>query len=274
MTLLNISLLGNAVFSLLSGIALILLRNQFMRWFGLQTFTVFLVIGVGLIIFSYTIFIEVQNPRPDAVFYIVVQDLIWIIASIIFLLVKPFNISTLGHKIIAGIGLIVMLFAIGQSFGLAKIDSFEDTGMKRIVFQRIINASKKETWQVIADVGNYHKVAPNIDTVKIISGSGEGMVRSCSHNTEHWTEVATLWEDGEEYSFRVNTEAKDYPYPLSHLQGTWKLQAISDHQTKVMMVFDFTFKRPIYNMVMYPFMKKEFVSGAEELLDNWQSMLE
>jgi len=274
MNVLQIALLGNGIFSLSSGLFLLIFKNRVTQWFGLEKSIIFLIIGLGLLYFSYSIFIQLKNPDPEAVFYIIVQDLIWVLASIVILLIKPFNISVLGHQIILGVAFIVLFFGIGQSVGLAQIDSIKDKGVKLLTFERIINASKENTWKVISDVSNYHKVAPNIDSVEIISGEGEGMVRSCSHKKDNWTEVATLWEEGEQYSFKVNTDAEDYPYPLKFLQGTWKVEEVTASQTKVTMVFEFTYKHTIHNLLIHPFMKKQFNKICQELLDNWQKELE
>ncbi len=274
MNILQIALLGNGIFSLSTGLFLLFFKNRIAKWFGQEKSIIFLIIGLGLLYFAYSIFKQLKNPEPDAVFYIIVQDLIWVLASIVILFFKPFNITVLGNQIIIGVAFIVLFFGVGQSIGLAQTDSIKEKGIKRLSFERVINASKENTWKTISDVSNYHKVAPNIDNVEIISGQGEGMVRSCTHKKDNWTEVATLWDEGEKYSFQVNTDAEDYPYPLKYLKGTWKVEEISKNQTKITMTFEFTYKRKIYNLLVHPFMKKEFDKISEELLDNWQIQLE
>jgi len=119
----------------------------------------------------------------------------------------------------------------------------------------VVTASKENTWKTISDVSNYHEVAPNINSVEIISGEGKGMVRSCTHEKDSWTEVATLWEEGEKYSFQVNTEAENYPYPLKYLQGAWKVDEITESQTKITMIFEFAYRWKIYNLLIHPFVK-------------------
>ncbi|AUP78321.1 type II toxin-antitoxin system RatA family toxin [Flavivirga eckloniae] len=274
MNILQIALLGNGIFSLTTGLFLLIFKNRVARWFGQEKSLAFLIIGLGLLYFSYSIFEQLKNPELGAVFYIIVQDLIWVLASIVILLIKPFNITVLGNQIITGVAFVVLFFGVGQSVGLAQTDSIKEKGIKRLSFERVINASKENTWKTISDVANYHQVAPNIDSVEIISGEGEGMVRSCTHKKDKWTEIATLWDEGEQYSFKVNTDAEDYPYPLKYLQGTWKVEKISGYQTKITMVFEFTYKRRIYNLLIHPFMKKQFDKICRELLDNWQNELE
>ncbi|MEL6484876.1 MAG: SRPBCC family protein, partial [Bacteroidota bacterium] len=210
----------------------------------------------------------------ESVVFIIAQDLIWVLASIVILWTKPFSISLLGNQIITLVALIVLIFGIGQSIGVSQTDSVGESGHKQLRFERTITASKEKVWKVVADVANYHQVAPNIDSVEILSGQGKGMVRRCSHKTDHWTEVATLWEEGEQYVFEVDTEAADYPYPLKQLQGTWKVEKVSQQQTRVVMIFEFTYTRKIHSLVLHPFMKTQFNSVCETLLDNWQTELE
>ena len=274
MSTLQIALLGNGIFSLFSAIFLIVFQNKVANWFGLDQSLVFIIIGLCLIYFSFSIFKELKNPNSEAVFYVIIQDLIWALASILILTIKPFGISALGNQIIASVAFVVLFFSIGQSIGLAQTDSMRGKGIKRLSFERVINASKVKTWKAISDVSNYHKVAPNIDDVKIISGQDEGMVRSCSHKKDNWTEVCTQWNEEEQYSFKVNTEAVDYPYPLKHLKGTWKVEEISKYKTKIIMEFEFAYKHKIYNLLIHPFMKSQFNKICKELMDNWQAQLE
>jgi len=163
--------------------------------------------------------------------------------------------------------------AINQSSALAQIDSAAKKDIKQLTFKRTIKASKTKVWKVISDVGNYHQVAPNIDTVTIISGSEEGMVRLCSHGKDSWTETCSVWQEEKTFSFEVNTRADDYPYPLSLLEGTWNVIEIAPYLTEVEMIFEFKYKRKVYNL-LHPIMRMKFKRVVTELLDNWQDMLE
>ena len=274
MNTLQVALLGNAIFSLLSGLFLVWLRSKVANWFELEKSLIFLILGIGLLYFSYSIFRQLKTPEEDQVFYIIMQDLIWVFASAAIIIFKPFNISSFGYQAIAGVAVVVLIFGVGQSVGLAQTDDTDRKGIKRLAFERMINVSKQDTWQMISDVGNYHTVAPNIDSVQIVSGQGEGMIRSCTHKADHWTEVATLWEEGEQYSFEVDTEAEDYPYPLKYLKGTWQVKEVGPAQSQITMVFEFAYERRIFNLLIHPFMKKKFDKICSELLDNWQEELE
>lgn len=268
------SLQLNALFSGLSGILLVALNKYVAGLFDTPNTLVFQVIGAALIFFSLTIFFEIKRQNLLGVLLIIFQDLLWVVGSAILLILQPFEISIFGYAIIAAIALIVLFMAINQAQALAQTDSIPNKVIKQLSFERIMKASKASAWKVISNVANYHEVAPNIDDVKIISGEGEGMIRSCSHGKDSWTETCALWEEEKEYAFEVNTTAPDYPYPFKYLKGNWKVEEIDNSQTKVIMLFEFEYSQTFQNWLLHPMLKGKFSKTAEELLNNWQRQIE
>ncbi len=264
----------NAWFSGISGLMLITLNQQIANLFETTNTTVFWVTGIALLLFAGTIIYETKNQRPIAVLWIIVQDFLWVIGSIVLIAFDPFEISKAGNTTVATIAFIVLLMGINQSKAFAQIESNEYKKNKHFEFERVIKADKESVWKVISDVGNYDKVAPNIDAVKIISGEGRGMVRSCSHGNDSWSEICTMWVEEKSYSFEVNTSATDYPYPFKFLKGTWEVQGLDRGTTKIIMLFDFQYKRKYQNWLLHPFLKSRFSKTAEALLDNWQKIIE
>ena len=193
MNTLKSALIANSISSFLSGTALILFQVFFMNLFGIQTTTVFWVLGIALLFFSGTILVEIKKQRALPILWIIIQDSVWVLASFAVLIWRPFAISDAGYLLIDMMAFLVLTFAIFQSIGLAQMDSLKGSKMKTLSFRRIVAADKRKAWKVISDVENYHQVASNIDDVKIISGEGEGMVRQCSHGKDSWQETCTLW---------------------------------------------------------------------------------
>jgi len=268
------SLRINAIFSSVSGIVLIAFNQPIAKLFDTKNNAVFWIVGIVLLLFASTIFYEVIKQRPLAVLWIITQDFLWVVGSIFMVAINPFEISKTGNLTIGVIALIVLFMGINQSKALAQVDSSAVKGKKHFRFERIVKASKPAVWKVIADVANYDKVAPNIDDVKIISGEGQGMVRSCSHGKDSWTETCSMWQEEKTYSFEVNTAAPNYPYPFKFLKGTWEVQEIDSTTTKIVMLFDFEYKHGFQNILVHPLLKGKFTKTAHELLDNWQKMLE
>ena len=268
------SLTANSIFSLLSGVTLLVMAEPMAGLFNLDSPMPFWIIGVGLVLFALSVYRQVKLQSPMGVLSIIVQDLVWVLGSIVLLIFNPFQISQTGNATIAVVAFIVLGLAMAQSQALAQSDAVPGSRIKRLSFQRDVNADAATTWAVIADVANYHQVAPNLDAVEILSGHGTGMVRSCSSGKDSWTETCTLWQEGEAYAFEVNTDAPDYPYPFSYLKGHWVIHSLSPNQTRIDLTFDFRYRRRIHNLLIHPMLKGKFRKTGEELLDNWQRMIE
>jgi len=146
--------------------------------------------------------------------------------------------------------------------------------MHHISFRRRVAVPAGAAWVAVSDVGNYHRVAPNIDHARVVSGSGAGMVRQCSNSDGAWMEHCTEWRDGESYSFEVDTQAKDYPYPFSKLMGTWSVIPVSGSECEIVMDFTFEFRSVDVERDVYPAMKEQFSGVCERLLENWQNEIE
>jgi len=275
MNILRFGLTFNALFSFVTGLTLVLRSHAIAEIFGVENTPAFMILGVSLILFSIVVFsVSLQKPiRPLPAFVISVMDLFWVLGSALLLLLNPFEFTHTGNVIVGVVALLVLLAAVMQGTGIWTVDKNPDTGRKELKFNRLVDADAKTVWNLISDVANYHHVAPNIDDVKIISGSGEGTVRECSQGDGRWTEDCILWKDGEQFSFRVNTEAPDYPFPFSFLQGTWIVVPKGRNQSVIEMTFEFQYKKDILNLLLHPMMAPKFRSIVKELLDNWEKKL-
>ncbi len=111
----------NAIFSVVSGIILILLNRQIADLFGVKNNTVFWTIGLILICFSATIWYEIFKLRRLAILWIIIQDYAWVLGSLILIIFNPFQITAIGNLIIAIIAFIVLYLGVNQMIVLNKI---------------------------------------------------------------------------------------------------------------------------------------------------------
>lgn len=118
MDLLQLTLIGNAIFSLITGLGLIFFHKITSRWFGKQQSAPFRTLGIGLAGFALFVFYISGNLEPNQVWPILILDILWVLGSITVLIFKPFGLSAKGHRIIVAIALIVLLFAIAQFLGI------------------------------------------------------------------------------------------------------------------------------------------------------------
>jgi len=188
---LNKALTANFILSLTSGLVLLLFSQWVATLFGVPAHQIFPIIGGLLLVFAFTIAIEIKKKRALAILWISIQDALWVLGSLVVVVWRPFPISAVGYYIIDGLALIILLFCIWQLQGLARLDTV--LGKKVLHFSRVVKAPKAKVWQLITDVENYHLVAPNIDKVKILSEQqrGKGLVRACSHGKDSWQETCT-----------------------------------------------------------------------------------
>lgn len=139
--------------------------------------------------------------------------------------------------------------------------------------ERLVHASRDRVWNVIADVANYHKVAPNIGDVKILSGEGVGMRRACAdHQGRTWQETCTVWEPGKSYTFVVDTKAANYPYPLSVMEGTWGVKEARAGESIITLTFryDVKYPQPIKWFLNSLYIRHQFRTICKQLLNNWE----
>ena len=157
-------------------------------------------------------------------------------------------------------------------FFLPVITGFgqEKPPVRTLEASRTVSAPADKTWAIVNDVDGYHRFAPNIDQSAMKAQKELGMERSCSNEKGRWTEVCTLWQPGEAYKFKVNTEAEDYPYPLQHLTGYFKVEELGPELSKIVLVFEYRFKSRFMDWLGRRSVPKQFRKVCEELLDNWE----
>lgn len=116
------SLTANAVFSTLSALSLLIFTTRISVLFEIGEQWPFLIIGFGLLVFVATIIIEIKKQRKKAVYAIIIQDLLWVLGSIILLIIQPFGISKMGNILIAVVAFAVLIFAILQYKGIQELE--------------------------------------------------------------------------------------------------------------------------------------------------------
>lgn len=115
------ALVTNATFSTTSALIMLIFSTAITNLFGLEERLPFLVIGAGLLFFAGTILFEVKRQRTRAVYWIIIQDVLWVLGSVVLLLLQPFGISMMGNILIATVALIVLIFAILQYWSVQKL---------------------------------------------------------------------------------------------------------------------------------------------------------
>jgi hypothetical protein len=123
--LLRNALMGNALFSTLSGLAILFAQGRVLRILGLSGSVNLLILGVGLIVFAATLLVNArrqQVKRSDA-WVAVSMDLAWVVGSCVLIFIVPF--STEGKWVVGVIAELVLVFAVLQFVGIRRIQRNE-----------------------------------------------------------------------------------------------------------------------------------------------------
>lgn len=114
------ALFGNSIFSGISGITTLILMDPLNQLIGISEPLVLPILGVGLILFAGTIVFHATRKviDPMQVKLIIVQDLLWVVGSVVILSFQMFGLTHLGYILIGVIAIAVADFTFLQYHGL------------------------------------------------------------------------------------------------------------------------------------------------------------
>ena len=163
-----------------------------------------------------------------------------------------------------------ILFGSLTVIGIIGLILTTPSGEYQYRFSRTVDASRKLTWDVVADVSNYSQYATNLHSVKVDRPGGIGQVRTCTDVNGSWQETCTGWEEMKSYSFLAHADAKDYPFPISYLKGTWNLTDVDGRGTRIDIEFTVKWKYRVIGWTLGEKAKEVFASSNKTVLDNWE----
>jgi len=113
---LRIALKVNALFSTISGLWIIFQHQQIAERMHISNATILLIIGIILLPFAFFVYKTASDQQisPKKVKFIIVQDWLWVVGSVLIIAFQAFDINRIGFIIIGVVALIVADFAIFQ----------------------------------------------------------------------------------------------------------------------------------------------------------------
>ena len=123
--LLKGALIGNAMFSGLSGAAILLANRWLVKFLGLPDKVSLAILGVSLIVYATVLWFNARRPKiriTDA-WVAVVMDAVWVLGSYTMILVIPFSLA--GKWVVALVAELVLAFAVWQWLGIRRIRKSE-----------------------------------------------------------------------------------------------------------------------------------------------------
>jgi hypothetical protein len=123
--LLRKALIGNALFSAVSGLTILFAQGWVLRILGLPNSVNLLVLRAGLIVFAVTLVINArkQQVKKSDAWIAVCMDVAWVIGSYVLIFIVPF--STEGKWVVAVVAEAVLVFAVLQFVGIRRIQKSE-----------------------------------------------------------------------------------------------------------------------------------------------------
>ena len=119
--LLKKALTGNAVFSVVSGLAILFANRWLVKFLGLPDKFSLAILGVSLIVYAAILWLNARRPKiriTDA-WIAVIMDAVWVIGSYVLIFVVPFSVG--GKWVVGLVAELVLAFAIVQWLGIRKI---------------------------------------------------------------------------------------------------------------------------------------------------------
>lgn len=118
---LRLALKANALFSLSTGLSLLLFSKPIARLMYLEQSMILLLIGIGLLLFVITLarLAFAKSIKAREVKTIIYLDWAWVIGSVVLLVWQPIPFSVLGSIMIGIAAFMVMVLAIAQARSLA-----------------------------------------------------------------------------------------------------------------------------------------------------------
>ena len=122
-SLLRNTLLGNSVFSFLSGAAALLFSKAIASFLGLAASWIILALGVGLIVYGAELYLaaRAEPVHKGIAKFAVYADLAWVLGSAVLIFANLVPFTTAGKWAIAIIADVVLVFAILQYVGLRRV---------------------------------------------------------------------------------------------------------------------------------------------------------
>jgi hypothetical protein len=116
---------GNALFSVVSGMAILFANRWLVRFLGLPEKVSLAILGVSLIGYAALLWLNAHRPKikiTDA-WGAVIMDVIWVVGSYALILAVPFSVG--GKWVVALVAELVMAFAVLQWLGIRRIRKSE-----------------------------------------------------------------------------------------------------------------------------------------------------
>lgn len=273
-SMLRKALTSNAVFSLLSGLALALFSAPVAEVMGIGPPTIYRLVGIGLVVFGLAIITLLSRSEmlPFRALLISLADLGWVLATIFLLILAWSQLSLVGIVALTAVGLLVLVFALFQISGIYRGYLSDSERAEYLVTVTVMaQAEPAAMWATIRDLGAIHEYSEGIlgSHLRDQDSPGVGAVRVCSNRAgDQWAEECVLLDDEEyELELRFLHEEPGFPFPFERLSGGWSIRFIPGGSSVRIWWAPVLSRRWIAPFLL-PIMHKQVHASMTELVQN------
>ncbi len=228
---LRTALVANALFSALTGVALLVFGEPIAGWIGVGTPVVHRVVGAGLIAFAG--FVAWTGTRRTVDTFraalISLADLLWVIGTGVLIL------SSLGTVEAHGVTALLLVAAVVLFFGLRQLRGIGETyrdahGSRAHVLCVEVESpvAPEELWPMVADLRGIDRYAPRLSRVVLHGGpeTGVDVVRRCTDTSGRtWAERCRRFDPDERLlEFEFLADEPGFPFPFGTMSGGWEIE--------------------------------------------------
>jgi hypothetical protein len=119
--LLKKALTGNAVFSVISGAAILFANRWLVKFLGLPDEVSLALVGISLIVYAVLLWLSARKAKIkiSGAWVAIVMDVVWVIGSYALIAVVPFSVG--GKWVVAVVAELVLAFAVLQWMGIRRV---------------------------------------------------------------------------------------------------------------------------------------------------------
>jgi len=119
--LLKKALAGNAVFSVISGVAILIANRWLVKFLGLPDNVNLALLGISLIVYAVLLGLGARKAKIKitGAWVAIIMDVVWVIGSYTLIVVVPFSVG--GKWAVALVAELVLAFAVLQWMGVRRI---------------------------------------------------------------------------------------------------------------------------------------------------------
>lgn len=119
--LLKKALTGNAVFSVISGVGILIANRWLVKFLGLPDKVSLALLGISLVVYATLLWLSARKAKIKitGAWVAIAMDLVWVVGSYALIAVVPFSVG--GKWAVALVAELVLAFAVLQWLGIRRV---------------------------------------------------------------------------------------------------------------------------------------------------------